>query len=115
AQAESWIDGMRLRSDQSISWVRMPVLNDPGDPSRRAAAESHVLDHYATPQERANLLPLIVDRAAFVQSAGLVDTQSANVLVINRNGEVLARVSGPFDEVKAQTLRDTLMSNLLGL
>lgn len=114
-QAESWIDGMQLRHDASIAWVRMPVLNDPGDAPGRAAAQNHVLGHYATAQERANLLPLIVDRAAFVQSAGLSDAQHAYALVINRNGEVLARFAGAYDESKAQTLRDTLASNLHGL
>lgn len=106
--AESWISGLRLHQDQSIAWVRMPVVNDPGDPTRRALAEDRLLAHYASPQERSNLLPVFVDRDTFVQSAGLRDTDSAYVLVINRNGEILARVAGEFDEDKAQALRETL-------
>ncbi len=105
---ESWISGLKLHHDRSINWIRIPVVNDPGDPIRRAAAEGRLLAHYASAQERANLLPVFVDRDAFVQSAGLLDTDSAYVLVINRNGDVLARVAGEFDEDKAQTLRDTL-------
>ena len=105
---ESWISGLKLEHDRSISWIRMPVVNDPGDPARRAAAEGRLLAHYASAQERSNLLPVFVDRDAFVQSAGLLDTDTAYVLVINRNGDVLARVAGQFDEDKARALRATL-------
>ena len=109
--AESWISGLKLQNHRSISWVRMPVVNDPGDPAARAAAEGRLLAHYASPRERSNLLPVFVDRDNFVHSAGLLDTDTAYVLVINRNGDVLARVAGEFDEDKAQALRDTLLTN----
>ncbi len=108
-QVESWINGLKLHQDRSIAWIRMPVVNDPRDPQRRAAAESRLMARYASPQERANLLPVITDRDAFVQAAGLRDADRAYVLVINRNGEVLARVAGEFDETKAEVLRDTLL------
>lgn len=106
--AETWISGLKLHENQSITWIRMPVVNDPGDPTRRAAAEGRLLAHYASPQERSNLLPIFIDRDVFVRSVGLLGTDSAYVLVINRNGDVLARVAGEFDEDKAQALRDTL-------
>ena len=108
--AESWINGLKLQNHRSISWVRMPVVNDPGDPAGRAAVEGRLLARYASPQERSNLMPVFVDRNSFVQSAGLLDTDTAYVLVINRNGDVLARVAGEFDEDKAQTLRETLFT-----
>jgi len=106
--AESWIDGLQLQHDQSIAWIRMPVVNDPGDPTRLALAQNRLLAHYASPQERSNLLPVFVDRDTFAKSAGLLGTDSAYVLVINRNGEVFARVAGQFDEDKARALRETL-------
>lgn len=107
-EVETWISGLQLNGDSSIAWVRMPVVNDAGDPMRRASAESKLLAHYSTAQERSNLLPIFVDRDTFAQSAGLLDTDRAYVLVINRNGDVLARVTGEFDESKAETLRETL-------
>ncbi|MBC7706736.1 MAG: hypothetical protein H7274_22670 [Rhodoferax sp.] len=111
--AESWISGLQLQHDQSIAWIRMPVVNDNGDPARRVVAEGRLMAHYASPQERANLLPVFVDRDTFAQSAGLLDTDSAYVLVINRNGDVFARVAGKFDEDKAQSLRETLRASHL--
>ncbi len=112
-EVESWISGLQLQQDRSISWIRMPVINDSGDPGRRAAAEGKLRVHYASAQERANLVPVFTDRAAFVQSAGLRDIDHAHVLVLNRNGEVLARVAGAYDADKARIVRDTLTMGAL--
>ena len=27
---ERWVQGLNLRADPSIAWMRMPVINDPG-------------------------------------------------------------------------------------
>ena len=106
--AESWINGLQLRDDPSIAWVRMPVINDPKDPVLRSEVETRLLSRYASDAERRNLHPVFTDRAAFVQSTGLGNAEQAHVLVVNRDGEVLARVSGQYDEAKAQALLQTL-------
>ena len=106
--AESWINGLQLRNDPSIAWVRMPVVNDPKDPVLRSEAENRLLSRYASDADRSNLLPVFTDRAAFVQATGLGSADRAHVLVVNRDGEVLARVSGQYDEAKAQALLQTL-------
>ncbi len=106
---ESWIDGLSLYQDRSIDWIRMPVIQDAGDPNVRAAAESRLLARYVTPQERENLIPVFIDREMFLQSTGLPHEQSAYALVIKRNGDVLARIPGGFDASKAQTVRDALL------
>ena len=108
AQAESWIQGLDLKNDSSISWMRMPVLNDPGTLTGRDAVEQRLLQHYQADAERANLVPVFTDRADFVRSAGLNSTEQGYAVVVNRRGEVLARVEGKFDAEKAQTLRETL-------
>ncbi|MCJ0765528.1 hypothetical protein [Variovorax terrae] len=105
---ESWINGLQLRDNPSISWVRMPVLNDPGNAAGRTALENHLMARYPSDGDRANLMPVFTDRAAFVRSAGLGSTEQVYAVVINRQGEVLARVEGQFDERKAQALRETL-------
>jgi hypothetical protein len=110
AQVESWIQGMNLRNDPSISWMRMPVLNDPGTQGR-SAVENRLLQHYPADTERAKLVPVFTDRASFVRSAGLGGTDQVYAVVVNRQGEVLARVEGQFDADKAQTLRETLQQS----
>jgi hypothetical protein len=108
AQVESWIQGMNLRNDPSITWMRMPVLNDPGTLGR-SVVENRLLQHYPADTERAKLVPVFTDRASFVRSAGLGGTDQVYAVVVNRQGDVLARVEGQFDADKAQTLRETLL------
>lgn len=114
AQADSWIEGLNLQNDTSISWVRVPVLNDPGTVIGRSAAESRLLKNYPADKERDKLVPVFTDRAEFVRSTGLNGVGQAYAVVVNRQGEVLARVGGQFDADKAQLLRETLGQTLQG-
>lgn len=110
-QAESWIQGLNLQNDASIAWVRMPVIKDPGTPTGRSAVEDKLLKHYPTDSERANLMPVLTDRASFVRSAGLDSTEQVYAVVINRQGDVLARIGGQYDPAKARILRETLLAS----
>ena len=108
AEAESWINGLDLRNDPSITWMRMPVLNDPGTLTGRSAVEQKLLSHYPADNERARMVPVFTDRASFVRAAGLNGTDQAYAVVINRQGDVLARAEGQFDVAKAEALRENL-------
>ena len=108
--ADSWVEGLNLKNDPSIKWIRMPIVNDPGTPEGRDEIKNRLLGRYNAEDERANLLPVFVDRKSFVRSAGLSGVDQAVVVVLNRQGEVLARVEGAFDETKAANLRETLQS-----
>ncbi len=107
-QADSWIDGLNLKNDASISWVRIPVLGESGTQNARSDAENRLLGRYTADIERAKMLPMFVDKAAFARATGLNSTAQSYAVVLNRQGEVLARVEGSFDPAKAQTLRETL-------
>ncbi|MET0311629.1 MAG: hypothetical protein ABW051_06225 [Burkholderiaceae bacterium] len=106
---EAWIEGLQLRRSPGIAWVRMPVLADPGDAASRTMVESRLLARFQGHNDHARLLPVFTDRAAFVRSAGLESVEQVYAIVLNRQGEVLARAGGPFDEDKAQALRETLL------
>ena len=106
---ESWIDGLRLRDNPAIPWLRMAVLSDPGDPDGRSAIETRLLAHYPAAGDRARVVPVFTDRSAFIRATGLDGTEQMYAVVLSRNGEVLARVQGRFDADKAQLLRETLL------
>ncbi|MBC7719696.1 MAG: hypothetical protein H7Z77_07885 [Chitinophagaceae bacterium] len=108
AQADSWINGLNLRNDHSIAWMRMPVLNDPGTDSRRSAIESRLQQSYPQDTEHSKVMPVFTNRSEFLRSAGLEDTSQCYAVVVNRQGDVLARVAGEFDASKAELLRETL-------
>lgn len=107
-QADSWIEGLNLKNDASISWVRIPVLGEPSTPNARSDTENRLLGRYIADVERAKMLPMFMNKAAFARATGLKNTGQAYAVVFNRRGEVLARVEGSFDVDKAQTLRETL-------
>ena len=88
----------------------MPVLNDPGTEPGRRAIENRLLSRHPEDSERARLVPVFTDRAAFIRSVGMTSADHAYALVLNREGEVLARVEGMFDEGKGQALRETLLA-----
>lgn len=109
-EIRSWIQGMRLDHDSSISWIKMPVLDDPGSEAARQQIENNLLARYPDSRPRQRLVPVFTDREAFSRAAGLSGPQHASVLVLDREGKVLARVEGYFDERKAQALRETLLA-----
>lgn len=109
-EVQSWVHGMQLEADSAIPWFRLSVLNDPGSESERSAAEQRLLKHYPHASERARLVPVFTNRDAFARAAGVSGTQHAAVLVVDRNGRVLARAEGAYDATKAQALRETLLA-----
>jgi hypothetical protein len=54
------------------------------------------------------MLPMFIDKAAFSCATGMKNTGQGYAVVLNRQGEVLARVEGGFEANKAHTLRKTL-------
>ena len=109
-EARSWIEGLQLNRDPSIAWLKMPVLNDPGDETQRRGILQRLLDKHQGPDERARMVPLFTNRDAFVRSTGLENADHASVLVLDRQGNVLARAQGPFHPEKAQALREALLA-----
>ena len=107
-EIDSWIKGLRLDQDSTISWIKMPVLNDPGDEGTRSAIEDTMLARLPTEQARSRLVPVFTNREAFIRAAGLSGTKHASVLVLDREGNVLARAEGRFNPDKAHALRETL-------
>jgi len=110
-EARSWIDGLQLHSDRTIAWLKMPVLGDPGDEQQRRGILQRLLERHPGREERARLVPLFTDRAAFARATGLPGPDRASVLVLDREGNVLARAQGRFDPDKAQALRETLLAS----
>ncbi len=106
-EIQSWMQGLRLDQDSDIAWIKMPVFNDPGDEDVRDAVERKLLAQHPNSER---IVPVFTDRQAFIRAAGLSGSEHASVLVLNRDGKILARAEGRFDEKKAQALRETLLA-----
>jgi hypothetical protein len=109
AEVQSWIEGMQLHQESAYTWLKMPILSDPGNDGR-LAIEQRLLERHTNPADRARLVPVFTDRDAFIRAVGLTGSEHASVLVLDRAGNVLARVEGPFDAGKAQALRETVLA-----
>lgn len=107
-EVQSWIRGLELENDSSIPWFRLAVVNDPGSEVARSEVERKLLARYPHASERARLVPVFTNREAFARAAGMSGTDHASILVVDRDGHVLARAEGTFDAAKAQALRETL-------
>ena len=109
-EIESWIKGMDLRENGPIHWLKMPVLDDPGSESARSQIEQRILARHSALVDQSRLVPVFTNREAFIRAAGLSSSDHAWVLVIGRDGQVLARVEGEYSEEKGQALRQTLLA-----
>jgi hypothetical protein len=109
-EIESWIKGMELREDGPIQWLKIPVLDDPGSDSARSDIEQRILARHSKLVDQSRLVPVFTNRDAFIRAAGLTSSEHAWVLVIGRDGQVLARVEGEYSHEKGQALRETLLA-----
>ena len=108
-EAQAWIDGLRLNHDPSIAWVRIPVFSHHNDESQRRSKEALLLARYPREDDRARIMSVVTDKDAFVRATGLTSTDHVSLLVLDRSGNVLAKAQGPYDEGKAQALRQTVL------
>ena len=109
--ADGWIHGLDLRRAPHIQWVRMPVIDSPADDSARTAAEDRVFGHFDSHPDRQSVLAVFTDREAFLRRTGLTRHDRVHVLVLNREGDVLARTEGPYEAGRAMALRETLLED----
>jgi hypothetical protein len=109
-EIESWIKGMELKENGPIQWLKIPVLDDPGSETARSDIEKRILARHSALVDQSRLVPVFTNREAFIRAAGLSSSDHAWVLVIGRDGQVLARVEGEFSEEKGQALRETLLA-----
>jgi hypothetical protein len=106
----TWVKNLNQTSPDAVSWMRVIVVNDPGTESARGEVWTRLLEKYPSDAERANFVPVFTDHVSFVREMGLSGTDQAMAVVLNRQGDVLARAEGPFDAVKARSLLETLKS-----
>lgn len=109
-EIESWIKGMELREDGPIQWLKIPVLDDPGSESARIDIERGILERHSGLVDQSRLVPVFTNREAFIRAAGLSSSDHAWVLVIGRDGQVLARAEGEYSQEKGEALRQTLLA-----
>lgn len=105
---DSWIQGMKLESSKSsIAWVEMPLIENPGM-FMRWFIDTGMRGGIRDKRIRARVWTAYTERKAFLESCGITTTDTITVLVVKRDGSILASETGPFTEIAAKRLLQAL-------
>jgi len=105
---DSWIQGMKLDSSKSpIAWVEMPLIENPGM-FMRWFIDTGMRGGIRDKATRARVWTAYTDRKAFLESCGITTTETITVLVVQRDGTILAAKTGSFTEAGAKHLLQAL-------
>ena len=106
AVIDTWTAGMELtKPGNTVPWIEMPVIDEPGMVMRwiiDAGMQSGIPGKDA----RSHVWTAYTDRKAFLTSCGIDSVQDIHVLVVARDGAILAMESGRHtDDAAARILR----------
>ncbi len=106
----SWLHALKLNAEeQQISWLEVPVLKHPW------RLVSFWIDHgmrlgITHENRRAHVWTVYTNRELFLKKLDLQGTQSVVLLVVNREGVILAKVLGDYDKAKYQVISKALQN-----
>ncbi len=110
-QIDTWITGLQLQDNTQIEWIETPVI-EPKNALFRAFINRGMRSGIKATPMRERTITLFTDRAALLKSMGLNDgTNTIYAAVVDRKGNVLASVSGAFDDEKAKVIKAGLAPN----
>jgi hypothetical protein len=106
AAIDTWTAGMGLtRTENTLPWVEMPVIDEPGM-VMRWVIDTGMQSGIPGKAARSHVWTAYTDRQAFLQSCGIDSVQDIHVLVVTRDGAILAMESGRHtDEAAARMLK----------
>ena len=108
AAIDTWTAGMGLaRPGNTLPWIEMPVIDEPGFVMRwiiDTGMQRGIRDKTA----RSHVWTVYTDRRAFLSSCGIDSMADIHVLVVARDGTILARESGRYAEDAAARMREVL-------
>jgi hypothetical protein len=100
---DTWINGMKL-ADSPIPWIETPVIN-PQNRLFRAFINGGMRRGITDEKSRERTITLYTDRLALLKAMGLPEiTTTIYAVVVDRTGNVLAKVEGDYTKEKADTL-----------
>ena len=100
----SWIYHLKLRSPKNkITWIEIPLLQNPWklvapwihNGMRRGITEEALRSHVWT---------IYTNRSSFLKELSLPSAKVITILVVDKNGIILEKVSGDYTKDKAQVI-----------
>lgn len=110
ATIDTWASGMGLTEPGNrLPWIEMPVIDDPGM-VMRWIIDTGMQRGIADKNARGHVWTAYTDRKAFLKSCGIDSVADIHVLVVARDGTILASETGRHSEAAAarvlKVLRD---------
>jgi hypothetical protein len=106
AAIDTWTAGMGLtKPAHTLPWVEMPVIDEPGL-VMRWIIDTGMQSGIPGKDARSHVWTAYTDRKAFLKSCGIDSVNVIHVLVVARDGAILAMESGPHtDKAAARILK----------
>jgi hypothetical protein len=104
---DRWVGGMRLKEQGAPAWFEVPLINDPGSVGRWFI-DNGMRGGISNPNDRARVVTVYADKKAMMKSLGLPNETQVHLLVVDRSGRVLQRVSGDYSPAGETILREAL-------
>lgn len=97
---DTWINGMKL-ADSTIPWIETPVINGQNR-FFRAFVNGGMRRGITDQKSRERTITLYTDRLVLLKAMGLPEvTTTIYAVVVDRSGNVLAKVEGDYSAEKA--------------
>jgi hypothetical protein len=104
---DGWVDGMKLKSPNAPIWFEMPLIGKSGSVAR-FFIDNGMRGGIPNKQDRARVVTVYSDKAAMMKSMGLPSEKQIHVLVVDRSGRILERVSGDYSAAGEAAIRKAL-------
>jgi hypothetical protein len=104
---DDWSARLNLRKPGAFSWLELPVIDDPGAFMRwfvDVAMKSGIVD----PAVRVRVFSVYAPREKFIRHLGLPGPDQVHLVVADRSGNILCRISGDWTFEKECLLRESL-------
>jgi len=108
AAIDTWTAGMALSQPETkLPWIEMPVIDEPGM-VMRWIIDTGMQRGIPGKDARSHVWTAYTDRKAFLRSCGIDSVKDIQVLVVTRDGTILAMESGRHTDDAAARLLTVL-------
>jgi len=97
-EIDTWTAGLGLtRRENTLPWVEMPVIDEPGV-IMRWIIDTGMQRGIPDKEVRSHVWTVYTNRREFLKACGIESMNAIHVLVVTREGDVLAMESGGYTE-----------------
>ncbi|MGL4404217.1 MAG: hypothetical protein ACRCT6_00530, partial [Notoacmeibacter sp.] len=104
---DGWVSGMKLKGSGAPAWYEVPLINNPGALGRWFI-DNGMRSGIKETTDRARVVTVYTKKSAFMKSLGIPNESDVHALVVDRNGDVIVRVSGDYSIAGAAKIRSAL-------